>query len=245
MRVIGNCVDMGAYEFVPNSPPVADAGDDVIAPAEPDGCADVTLDGSGSYDDDGDSLTYYWSWAIDSNSYDTNGMSPTITLPMGDHEIQLIVSDGLDDSEPDYVTVSVTEQDIKAQLRIMPRLLNRKSNGRYITAIVRLPEGIGPDDINQDSELMLAPADVQASRQYVFNCDNDKTDGSVILAFFDRQLVLDAIDQNGKVGFTLSGQLTSGATFKGEDCIWIFKPPQIKKSNPPGRQRRRRTSGRG
>jgi hypothetical protein len=60
-RVIGGRIDMGAYEFY-NTPPVSDAGDDQVVE-----CAcntaegtKVTLDGSGSYDVDGDALTYKW-----------------------------------------------------------------------------------------------------------------------------------------------------------------------------------------
>ena len=57
-------VDMGSYEFVmPNSRPVAEAGEDVVVWAEPNGVALVKLDGSGSFDADGDALTYRWSCA--------------------------------------------------------------------------------------------------------------------------------------------------------------------------------------
>jgi hypothetical protein len=59
----------------------------------------------------------------------------------------------------------------------------------------------------------------------------------VILAFFDRHQVLDAISQNGKVELTASGKLTSGAAFSGKDYIWIFKPPQTKKSHPLGKHK--------
>ncbi|MCF7911211.1 MAG: tandem-95 repeat protein [Candidatus Cloacimonetes bacterium] len=44
-----------------NIPPVADAGEDYFEQAQ-DGYAEVTLDGSGSYDMDGDIVSYYWNW---------------------------------------------------------------------------------------------------------------------------------------------------------------------------------------
>jgi pimeloyl-ACP methyl ester carboxylesterase len=43
-----------------NQPPVADAGADQTVPVGPDCSVAVTLDGSGSYDEDGDNITYSW-----------------------------------------------------------------------------------------------------------------------------------------------------------------------------------------
>ncbi|WP_232841819.1 NHL repeat-containing protein [Caldicellulosiruptor acetigenus] len=45
-----------------NRAPVADAGDDITVQAGADGKAKVLLDGTSSYDPDGDNLTYKWIW---------------------------------------------------------------------------------------------------------------------------------------------------------------------------------------
>jgi len=65
--------------------------------------AKVALDGSGSYDPDGDPLTYEWSW--DGNT--AQGVNPTMELPLGITTITLVVNDGELDSEPDTVDVTV------------------------------------------------------------------------------------------------------------------------------------------
>jgi len=68
--------------------------------------ATVTLDGSGSYDPDGDPLTYTWTW----DSYVAHGVSPTIELSLGGATITLVVNDGKVDSEPDTVDVFVKRE---------------------------------------------------------------------------------------------------------------------------------------
>ncbi len=92
-----------------NHPPVADVGDDQTVYVCIDGIAGVTLDGSDSNDIDGDQLTYYWSWMIDDEIYDANGVVPTIELPIGEHIIELIVNDGIEDSDPNEVVVTVID----------------------------------------------------------------------------------------------------------------------------------------
>ncbi|MHC4737571.1 MAG: right-handed parallel beta-helix repeat-containing protein [Planctomycetota bacterium] len=93
----------------PTAPPIACAGPNSIAYTDINGIATVSLDGTGSYDDDGDELTYLWSWSVDGNDYDANGPAPTIELPVGEHTIELIVNDGIEDSELDEVTIIVID----------------------------------------------------------------------------------------------------------------------------------------
>ena len=104
-RVMRGRVDMGADEF--NHTPIADAGSDQIIYAWFDGFAEITLDGNDSYDPDDDEMTYFWSWIIDGNSYDANGINPVIELPVGEYIIELIVNDGHIDSEPNEVVITV------------------------------------------------------------------------------------------------------------------------------------------
>ena len=96
-----------------NHPPVADAGADQkgIKPEE-----SVTLDGSGSSDEDDDPLTYLWSQSsgpsvtLDNPSTAT----PTFAAPSVDEEtilkFKLIVNDGRKDSEPDETQVTINSE---------------------------------------------------------------------------------------------------------------------------------------
>jgi hypothetical protein len=91
----------------PNTPPVADAGSDQIANVDDT----VTLDGNGSYDNDGAPLTYQWSFdskpaASATVLSEATTMNPTFVVDVpGAYVVQLIVNDGEIDSEPSTVTI--------------------------------------------------------------------------------------------------------------------------------------------
>ena len=91
-----------------NNPPVAEAGE---AQTVEKGTT-VALDGTRSYDPDGDELTYLWSFlSVPAGSRavfdDETSPTPTFIADMaGDYVIQLIVNDGIEDSQPDIVVIT-------------------------------------------------------------------------------------------------------------------------------------------
>lgn len=91
----------------PNQPPTADAGPD-FAVTDSDGSGDevVILDGSGSYDPDGTIVLYRWTRGATQLA---SGPSPTssVTLAVGVHTIQLMVTDNGNATATDTVVVTV------------------------------------------------------------------------------------------------------------------------------------------
>ena len=91
-----------------NSAPVANAG----ANQEPRVGDTVTLDGSASFDVDGDELEYSWSFLLVPTGSkaalsDPIAVSPTFVMDLsGDYVMQLIVNDGTVDSSPDTMVVT-------------------------------------------------------------------------------------------------------------------------------------------
>ena len=90
-----------------NSPPVADAGNDTTAECK-GALTQVKLDGSRSYDPDGDPITYAWS-AAGITFDDATAVRPTGGFPLGATSVRLIVFDGAAaDSDTVVVTVADT-----------------------------------------------------------------------------------------------------------------------------------------
>jgi hypothetical protein len=208
-----------------NHPPVTDAGPDQTVYAWIDGIADVNLDGAGSYDEDGDVLTYKWIWTIDGTDYKANGVKPTIELPVGQHIISLIVNDGIVDSEPNEVNITVIGP-VEANLCVMPKVLNRKSFQPKITAMIRLPKGITKNQIDSNEPLLLYPGQIEAdwkwiSRYFDYKC---RAWNTTIFASFDKDELMDAIPNNGQVELVVIGQLTTGQYFFGTDNVKVISP---------------------
>ena len=91
---------------VENHRPIAYADVDQVIEQDSHAGGRAVLNGSASYDPDGDPLTYIWTWG---NGGFATGDVLTVVLPLGTTTVTLVVNDGLVDSEPD--TVNITVQD--------------------------------------------------------------------------------------------------------------------------------------
>jgi len=88
---------------VPNTQPVADADGPYTGTED----VAVTFNGSGSYDPDGDLLTYAWGFGDGSTG---TGVNPTHAYTAGGiYTVTLVVNDGRVDSEPSTTTADITE----------------------------------------------------------------------------------------------------------------------------------------
>ena len=116
------------YLATSNTPPVADAGPDQTAEQTSPAGAEVVLDGTRSYDDDGDTLTYAWTGPFGT----ATGISVTVTMPAGTSNASLVVNDGAEDSTLDSVMITV--QDTTPPHNVVAKLEPvkvRKKHGCY------------------------------------------------------------------------------------------------------------------
>ena len=143
-----------------NHPPVANAGPDqtVECACQTPERTKVTLNGSGSYDPDGDPLTYTWTGDFLEGGGTISGETPTITLNgcQGPYEITLIVNDGKLDSGEDTVTITVVDT--------TPPAITCPGD---ITIDVQGPDGVPVGD--EQIQTFLAGASAPD------NCDSDPT----------------------------------------------------------------------
>ena len=286
-RIIGRAVDMGAYEF--NHRPIANAGADQTVYAGLDGKAKVTLDGTGSFDEDSQPLTYRWTWRIGDREFTTSGgdgiinmldfallakkwqltekpfadipsfacdgrigfpdmsllidgwlstpdspnwnphldiapagPTPIIILPVGRHIIQLVVNDGINDSEPDWVAITVLGP-MQAELVVYPEVIERTNPWpAVIMTILYLPPEVTQDHVDADHPLLLYPGRIETMGQYIFQTDRNGTIVTAIFAVFEKDRLLRAVPENGPVRLDVVGRLKTGRFFCGSDTVTII-----------------------
>ncbi|MEA3222028.1 MAG: PKD domain-containing protein [Thermodesulfobacteriota bacterium] len=92
-----------------NYVPIADAGEDIVVSSG----QEVTLDGSNSYDQDGDELSFIWSQIEGTRvslSYSNTELPSFLPPEKGAYVFELSVYDGANTSKPDRVSVTVQEE---------------------------------------------------------------------------------------------------------------------------------------
>ena len=197
--------------------PIAEAGEEQDICAGLDGYGIVTLDGSGSSDPDGDELDYYWMWEIDGINFEAEGIGPAVELPVGEHVIELVVSDGILDSEPNYVVVTV-KASVEFAMHLTPRVLNVQSKGKWVKAHFVLPAEYGVDDVDVDVLLMLEPLGIESQYMNVFINDAGLT---CIEAGFKRA-DFGSMGNYGPAEITVHSRFINGNCFYGTATIKVI-----------------------
>lgn len=199
----------------------ADAGPDQTFEQTSRAGAEVTLDGSGSYDPDSDLLTYDWTW--DGGS--ATGVNPTVTLPPGTTTVTLTVSDGaLTASDTVDITVKdTTPPDITLSGN---QIILRPPDHKYVTikisdfikSVTDICDAAGIDDVKITSVSSDEP-------EIIIGVKGDIANDIVILDAQTVNLRAERNDRgNGRV-YTINFKVTdlSGNTAAGFCKIWVVK----------------------
>ena len=203
--------------FEKNMPPVADAGADQRVFAFGVGSVDVQLDGTGSSDGDGDPLEYFW--FNDANELIAEGAEPNVVLGVGEHVIDLIVNDGIEDSEADSCVVTVIGA-IETVAELTPQVLNRDSGRPHVIGRIEFAgEEMPALDPNEPMLLLIGQAQIGDERQMLDY--SKKEDAWYLAGFFDNAALMEAIAEDGDVEVTLVAKLLSGQWVFGTDVVTV------------------------
>lgn len=229
----------GTALAVTNYPPVADPNGPYLGVAG----SPITFDGTGSFDPDGDTLTYHWDCGDGSTE---TGSAPSHTYTdAGIYNVCLTVNDGTVDSEEvcTYAEVPViVPLDIKPGS--CPNPLNLKSKGVLPVAVLGtldldvttidpltillsregIEEGVAP--IRSNYEDVATPFEGE-----LCDCHDLNGDGyaDLTLKFKTQELVeiLELAEVAGEtIPLTLTGCLhdnDSDIPIIGADCIWVLE----------------------
>ena len=108
---------------------------------------------------------------------------------------------------------------IQADVRIVPRTINLASSGKWIAALLRLPEDYNAADMDTNS--IFLENEIAPDR---FSVDEQE---QVALARFIRSEVQSILDI-GEVELTITGRLTDGTVFEGTDTIKVIDKAEKK-----------------
>ncbi len=169
---------------VPNQAPVANTGEGQIVESD----SLVTLDGSASFDSDGDTLLYQWTAPEGIVLSETNSARPIFIAPTvtetTEYTFSLVVSDGILESEPSVVIIQVNPVAAenqapvanagKAQIVRTDNLVTLDggtsfdSDGDILFYEWTAPEGIVLSESNTPHPTFIAPA-VTETTEYIFS----------------------------------------------------------------------------
>lgn len=226
----GNTEDTG----VPNTQPEANAGADQTVAAD----ASVDLSGAASFDQDGDALSYSWTFehvpegsSLDATAFALNDSAEAVDTSfspdaIGTFVINLIVSDGRTESLSDHVIVNTEEpsnfptamagEDLSGEVGTQISLDGSASfdaEGRALSYAWSIIQGPSDSAITEPTDAASAVANFtpDARGVYIFNL---VVNNGIVNSQPDAMIVTVTGDDNSPVA-------SAGADFEGEDCSFI------------------------
>jgi len=142
-------------------------------------------------------------------------------VPVGQHTIELIVSDGIGDSLPDQVAVTVIGP-IQTDIKVYPQPIRRYRGQAGIFVGLRLPAGVTPEQVSPE-RLLLYPGGIAGRRPpHLFSAPAPRWGAEFRSIFFLKKQLLEAISPQARSAeLRVVGQLASGQYFYGSATVPI------------------------
>ena len=144
-----------------------------------------------------------------------------------------VIDESNQDNYPLMESWTPTQPIITATIDVDPNTLNLRSEGRWITVYIQLPEGYNPADIEATTILLDDTISPVSDSRYGFVTNPseylvDHNEDGILerMVKFDRATVQSWIDQSAwtrsDVSLTITGSLFDGSSFTGTDTISVF-----------------------
>ncbi len=198
----------------------------------------VHVDGGGSYDDDGQIVSYLWDFG-DGTLID--GLAAEhVYYEAGEYVVRLTVIDDLGAEGSAELLVKVSA--LSARMRIFPRFLNLESRARWMHAGVKLPEGCDATQVDVDAIFVIdgepQPRSVdltKANSSLAVKTNRWLAKRNRLYLKFDRQATIDAIgtsSDSDQATIRINGVAVCNggyAEFSADDTIRTVKRDKKKK----------------
>lgn len=215
-----------------NHRPVAIPGDDVIMPSN----SSVMLDGTGSYDVDGDPLSYTWRVISapmgsggDSTLSNPHIAKPTFTPDMrGDYQLGLVVNDGQVDSLEATLKIHVINNQPVADPGS-----NRSAHAAYGSPLVVVLDGSGSHDPDGDPltykwRILSKPAGSTATLSDPLamqpTLTTSSTLGAYVIGLTVNDGAIDSAESTVTVTFTNAAPSAHAGTNQSGHVPWALRP---------------------
>jgi hypothetical protein len=117
-----------------------------------------------------------------------------------------------------YESVATTQ----CELIVLPRIIICGRGVNTITIIMRLPEMIAKNDIDDYEPLVLHPGAIEEIRQNLIPPSIEAKSNTRIHAVFDTTELFAETDDNGDIQLTVTGRFNTGKDFHGTDTIRVI-----------------------
>jgi hypothetical protein len=114
---------------------------------------------------------------------------------------------------------------VTADIKVLPRTLNKKRRGRWIGAFIELPPGYDVNEIDRSS-ILLGGA-IPAIHRFYRIGDHDRDGIPDLIVKFRKKDVIAVLPEGDEVPVTVTGFVGTD-TFKGEDIIRVISGPHWK-----------------
>jgi len=111
--------------------------------------------------------------------------------------------------------ITYTLRIIQAEVEFNPDTLNRKSQGKWVTVYIDLPDGFNEEDIDISTIKLNGMVDAEEKPTGI---DED----GILMVKFDRQAVKALLEPGENVEISISGELFNGMEFEGTDTIRVI-----------------------